>query len=104
MAGIGVSVRQAYGPSLAADVFQNQVTITNNSGARVDNLVYRRVMDWDVPPTQFSEYVSHTGVTANLTGAYVSSQWKDVVPFIVMLAILILRPHGLLAKSHVKKV
>lgn len=67
MAGIGVSVRQAYGPSLAADVFQNQVTITNNSGARVDNLVYRRVMDWDVPPTQFSEYVSHTGVTANLT-------------------------------------
>jgi branched-chain amino acid transport system permease protein len=44
------------------------------------------------------------GVTANLTGAYVSSQWKDVVPFIVMLAILILRPHGLLAKSHVKKV
>lgn len=44
------------------------------------------------------------GVTANLTGAYVSSQWKDVVPFIVMLAILILRPHGLLAKSQVKKV
>lgn len=44
------------------------------------------------------------GVTANLTGAYVSSQWKDVVPFIVMLVILIVRPHGLLAKRHVKKV
>lgn len=44
------------------------------------------------------------GVTANLTGAYVSSQWKDVVPFIVMLAILILRPHGLLARRQVKKV
>lgn len=67
MAGIGVSVRQAYGPSLAADVFLNQVTITNNTGARLDNVVYRRAMDWDVPPTPFSEYVTHVGVTANLT-------------------------------------
>lgn len=44
------------------------------------------------------------GVSANLTGAYLSSQWKDVVPFLVMLAILIGRPHGLLARQHVKKV
>lgn len=44
------------------------------------------------------------GVTSNLTGAYVSSAWKDAVPFLVMLAILILRPHGLLARRQVKKV
>jgi branched-chain amino acid transport system permease protein len=44
------------------------------------------------------------GVTSNLTGAYLSSEWKDAVPFIVMLAILILRPHGLLARRQVKKV
>ncbi|MBL8345009.1 MAG: branched-chain amino acid ABC transporter permease [Rubrivivax sp.] len=44
------------------------------------------------------------GISANLTGAYVSSAWKEVVPFLVMLAILILRPHGLLARRHVKKV
>lgn len=44
------------------------------------------------------------GISANLTGAYVSSAWKEVVPFIVMLAILILRPHGLLARRHAKKV
>lgn len=44
------------------------------------------------------------GVSSNLTGAYLSSQWKDVVPFLVMLAILIGRPHGLLARQHVKKV
>jgi branched-chain amino acid transport system permease protein len=44
------------------------------------------------------------GVTANLTGAYVSSAWKDAVPFLVMLIILILRPHGLLARAQVKKV
>ena len=44
------------------------------------------------------------GITGNLTGAYLSSQWKDLMPFMVMLAILILRPHGLLAKHQVKKV
>jgi branched-chain amino acid transport system permease protein len=44
------------------------------------------------------------GVTGNLTGAYLSSSWKDVMPFIVMLMILILRPHGLLARSQTKKV
>jgi branched-chain amino acid transport system permease protein len=44
------------------------------------------------------------GITANLTGAYVSSTWKEVMPFLVMLAILIVRPHGLLARRHVKKV
>lgn len=67
MDGVAVTIRQAYGPSLAADVFQNQVTITNNTGATIDNLVYRRSMDWDVPPTQFNEYVTHWGVQANLT-------------------------------------
>ena len=44
------------------------------------------------------------GISANLTGAYVSSAWKEVVPFVVMLAILIFRPHGLLARHQVKKV
>jgi branched-chain amino acid transport system permease protein len=44
------------------------------------------------------------GITANLTGAYVSSAWKEIVPFAVMLAILIARPHGLLALRPVKKV
>ncbi|MBC7482403.1 MAG: branched-chain amino acid ABC transporter permease [Rhizobacter sp.] len=44
------------------------------------------------------------GISSNLTGAYLSSQWKDAVPFIVMLAILIFRPHGLLARRQVKKV
>jgi branched-chain amino acid transport system permease protein len=44
------------------------------------------------------------GVTSNLTGAYVSSQWKDIVPFIVMLCILIWRPHGLFSVMQIKKV
>jgi branched-chain amino acid transport system permease protein len=44
------------------------------------------------------------GITANLTGAYISSEWKDIVPFIVMLAILIWRPHGLFSVMQIKKV
>jgi hypothetical protein len=66
MQGLPVAIRHAYGPSLAPDVFQVQVTITNNGVSTLDNLVYRRVMDWDVPPTEFNEYVTHSGVTANL--------------------------------------
>lgn len=66
MADLPVSIRHAYGPSLAADVFQVQVTITNNGSSPLADLIYRRAMDWDVPPTPFSEYVTHGGVTQNL--------------------------------------
>lgn len=66
MADAPVTIRHAYGPSLVADVFQVQVTVTNNSSSLLNNLVYRRAMDWDVPPTEFSEYVTHSGVTRNL--------------------------------------
>jgi branched-chain amino acid transport system permease protein len=44
------------------------------------------------------------GISANLTGAYVSSSWKEVVPFLVMLVVLIVRPHGLLARRRLNKV
>jgi hypothetical protein len=66
MAGLPVTIRHAFGPSLVEDVFQVQVTITNQGSSTLDNLVYRRAMDWDVPPTPFSEYVTHVGVANNL--------------------------------------
>jgi len=44
------------------------------------------------------------GISTNLTGVYISSAWKDAVPFLVMLLILMLRPHGLLARRQIKKV
>jgi hypothetical protein len=66
MLDLPVSVRHAYGPSLVADVFQAQVTITNHGTSDLLNLTYRRAMDWDVPPTEFNEYVTHIGVSANL--------------------------------------
>ncbi len=66
MNGAPVTISHFYGPSLQADTFQAQVQITNTGGATLDNLIYRRAMDWDVPPSPFSEYVTHGGVTANL--------------------------------------
>jgi len=64
-----VSITHAYGISLASGVFQGNVTITNNGASTIQDVVYRRVMDWDVPPTEFDEYVSHYGVVANLEAA-----------------------------------
>jgi hypothetical protein len=64
--GTDVSVTHAYGFSLANGVFQGSVTIRNNTDSVIEDLVYRRVMDWDIPPTEFNEFVTHGGVEANL--------------------------------------
>lgn len=44
------------------------------------------------------------GLTANLTGAYVDSAFKEFMPFLVMLAILIVKPSGLLGRHATKKI
>jgi hypothetical protein len=64
-----IRVLQAYGPSLAPNAFQGNISITNTGTEAVRDVVYRRVMDWDVPPTEFNEYVSHFGVEENLQSA-----------------------------------
>lgn len=60
----GITVTQAYQPSTNAPsaLFRDHVTITNTTGAAVTDLKYVRVMDWDVPPTEFSEFVTIKGV------------------------------------------
>lgn len=67
LASAPVVVTHAYGVSLSSNLFQANVTITNTGATAVNNVIYRRVMDWDVPQTEFSEYVTHQGVEANLT-------------------------------------
>lgn len=66
----GLSVTQAYAPSADAPggLFQAKVTITNTTGAAVTDLKYVRVMDWDVPHTEFAEFVTikGTATTADL--------------------------------------
>lgn len=64
----GLTITQAYLPATNAPgaLFRDHVTITNATGATVTDLKYVRVMDWDVPPTEFNEYVTIKG-TATTT-------------------------------------
>jgi hypothetical protein len=50
-------VTHDYHPSASQNLFEATVTIENISGSAVDAR-YRRVMDWDVEPTPFSEFVT----------------------------------------------
>jgi len=62
----GLVVEHAYGTSDAApgELFETVVTITNDTGSVVNDLRYVRVMDWDVPPTEFNEFVTIGGAAA----------------------------------------
>lgn len=57
-------VSQAYGLSASTALVQNRVTLTNLTGSAA-NVRYTRVMDWDIPPTAFDEYVTIGGVGAS---------------------------------------
>jgi PEP-CTERM motif len=64
----GLSVKHEYQPATNApnELFRVHVTITNETGAEVTAVKYVRVMDWDVPPTEFNEFVTIKG-TATTT-------------------------------------
>jgi hypothetical protein len=59
----GLSVTQDYRVAATTSaLFEDKVTITNTTGSDIANLRYVRDMDWDVPPTEFSELVTIGGV------------------------------------------
>jgi hypothetical protein len=60
----GLSVTQAYTVAVPGALFQNRVTITNGTGGTLEDVRYVRVMDWDVPFTEFDEFVSIVGTGA----------------------------------------
>lgn len=64
----GLSVTHAYAPSTVASstFFVADVTITNTTGSALNDVKYVRVMDWDVPLTEFDEFVTIKG-TATTT-------------------------------------
>lgn len=66
LTGAPLEITHSYGVSLSPNVFQGNVSLTNNGDTTLTDVVYRRAMDWDVPPTEFSEFVTHQGVVANL--------------------------------------
>lgn len=59
-------VTHVFAPSAASPttLFEAKVTITNTGGTTITDIRYRRVMDWDVPPTEFNEYVTIGGLPA----------------------------------------
>lgn len=50
----------------ATRLYEVTVTVENLSGIDMTSVLYRRVMDWDIIPTPFSEFVTHRG-TATTT-------------------------------------
>jgi hypothetical protein len=62
-----VEVTHDFFPSVSPNLYQIFVTITNIGATPIDDLRYRRVMDWDVPPTIFNEWVEiHVNLAPNL--------------------------------------
>lgn len=62
MSGLGVTQVFSLGTQTATGaLFKDTVTLTNNTGATINNLRYARAMDWDVPPTEFNEFVTFKG-------------------------------------------
>lgn len=62
--GTGLQVKQEYQMSGSSALVKNRVTLTNISGAAATDVRYSRSMDWDIPPTTFSEMVTIGGVGA----------------------------------------
>ncbi|MFD1703057.1 autotransporter outer membrane beta-barrel domain-containing protein [Methylopila henanensis] len=59
-----------FSPSVSTNLYRVDVSITNTGTAAIGDLRYRRVMDWDVPPTEFSEFVTIQGwPAANLVNS-----------------------------------
>ena len=59
-------VTHEYVPSPATpNLYQVNVTIENVSGVAIATVQYRRVMDWDIEPTAFDEFVTIDGGSAS---------------------------------------
>lgn len=70
--GYDLSITHDFAPAPETpNLFRVDVTIANTGSTPVARLVYRRAMDWDVPPTEFFELVT-IGGTATST-AYLNS-------------------------------
>lgn len=73
LTGAPLSVSHVYTPSAAADLYQVDVTITNTgTSATTGDILYRRVMDWDIEPTAFNEYSTIQGAVGAANVLYTS--------------------------------
>jgi hypothetical protein len=75
-------VTHDFHPSVSPNLFEATVTIKNISGATVD-VLYRRVMDWDIPPTEFHEFVTIGGLPATAVIYSDDNGFSDADPLLV---------------------
>lgn len=59
--GASLQVSQDYHPSASSNLFEDVVTLTNTGLSALSDVRYNRTMDWDIPPTTFSELVTIQG-------------------------------------------
>ncbi len=68
--GASIEVTHEYKPSSVPNLYEVNVTIKNTGATTIGDVVYRRVMDWDISPNQFNENVRISGWgAANLIGS-----------------------------------
>lgn len=69
--GDRLRVTHDYHPSLTPNLYQVDVTIENIGATTVGDLRYRRVMDWDIAPATFYEWVEiHVGTATDVIRAH----------------------------------
>ncbi len=73
-------VRHVFRPSLRPELYQVDLTV-ENIGSTTADVVYRRAIDWDVPPTQFEEFVTIRGAHPRLLAA-TDNGFQEVNPLL----------------------
>ena len=58
---IGLGVFHVFTKTSIPGIYRVDIEIHNNNATATGPLIYRRVVDWDVPPTTFEEYVTSVG-------------------------------------------
>jgi len=77
----GLAISHSYAPSASPNAYAVTVTISNNTGGTVDDVRYMRAMDWDVPMTEFNEYVTLFGWPASALYATSNDGFDESDPF-----------------------
>ena len=84
-----LKINQSYAPSAETTaLFRNQVTITNTGTSTINDVRYNRTQDWDIPPTEFREFVTVQGRERAANVIYSSNDgFGDVNPLATNTAI-----------------
>ncbi len=67
-------VTHEYAPSGSQYLYNGKVTIQNLGTTSISDLRYRRAMDWDIPPSAFSELVTIQGTATASAVKFASDQ------------------------------